>query len=190
MSSATSAGRRAPVVCDGPSAGPRSRDRVQRLSALEIGLEHLGHAHRAVGLLVVLEQRDDRARHRACRAVERRERSHAFVEAPADARAGGPGTRCSWMSTSPRGTCPGWGSTPRSRTCGPPTRPEVAGSDVDHAERQLEHARATPSPTAAMRWCSAYDSSSVVYANSSTLSNQCTRKMPSVSLPYEPASLR
>ena len=43
---------------------------------------------------------------------------------------------------------------------------------------------------ARMRSCSAYDSSSVVNTNISTLSNQCTRKMPRVSLPYEPASRR
>ena len=39
-------------------------------------------------------------------------------------------------------------------------------------------------------WCSASASSGAQKTNISTLSNQCTRKMPRVSLPCEPASRR
>ena len=40
------------------------------------------------------------------------------------------------------------------------------------------------------RWCSASASSGAQNTNISTLSNQCTRKIPRVSLPWAPASRR
>ena len=43
---------------------------------------------------------------------------------------------------------------------------------------------------ASNRWCSASASSTGTNENISTLSNQCTRMIPVVSLPYEPASRR
>src|SRR5262245_57242470 len=54
-------------------------DRLQDLAAEPL-LQRLGHAHRPVGLLVGLEDRDDRAGHRAERAVEGRDRLDAAVE--------------------------------------------------------------------------------------------------------------
>ena len=48
----------------------RRHGAVQQLAAAEPGTQRLGHVHRPVGLLVVVEQAGDRARDRAQRAVQ------------------------------------------------------------------------------------------------------------------------
>ncbi len=87
----------------------------------EEGAQRLGHADRAVGLLVVLEDRDEPAR-RAERAVERRD--GAGARAVRVALAGVEPARLERRAVrrraSARGTCPASAPRPRSRTCGPP----------------------------------------------------------------------
>ncbi len=53
----------------------------------------------------------------AQRAVQRRQRRDLSCRHACGSTGGGTGTRCSPRSRSARGTCPGSGSTPRSRTC-------------------------------------------------------------------------
>ena len=92
------------------------------------GLEHLAaeeraqrgrHDDRAVGLLVVLQERDDRARDRDQRAVQRRDRTRTAVAG----RACGCSSRRAWNVGAVRGrrqlavACPATGTRPRSRTC-------------------------------------------------------------------------
>ncbi len=90
-----------------------------------VGDERLRQDDRAVVALAVLEQRDDRAADGDGGAVERVQRlGLAAARAAASGSPGaGPGSRSCSRSRSARGTSPGWGSTPRSRTCAPPSCP-------------------------------------------------------------------
>ena len=101
------------------TAAAQRHARGQRLDAAQPRAQRLRHVHRAVGPLVHLEQAGDGAGDRAEGAVERRGGLRLAVVAPvADVRAAGPGRWCSPTCWSARGRCPGWGTTPRCRTCG------------------------------------------------------------------------
>src|SRR5690606_21411046 len=72
----------------GPAAWLRSPGhRLQDGPPLQVGLEGGRDAHGAVGLLVGLEDRDDGARDRHERAVERGHRGRAVLAAGADVEA-------------------------------------------------------------------------------------------------------
>ena len=113
---------------------------VQHLAALQVGTQRLGDAHRPVRLLVGLEDRHDRAGHRAQRAVERGHVrgaagralvAHPDVE-PAGLEVGAVRRRGELAVLA-------LGGDPRLAVELPLGREaEVAGRDVDDAEGQLE----------------------------------------------------
>src|SRR4051794_28439355 len=120
----------------GPLTATRSCDRLEHLATEQL-LQRLRHPYRAVGLLMHLEQRDDRARHRHQGAVQRRDRCGPVVGAVAHGQPPGLELRAvrrrrdlavALLRRDPRLAV----ELARRR------QTEVAGRDVDDAERQLQ----------------------------------------------------
>ena len=180
-------------------AGLRAAERARRSAQAGIdapgaaGLDQrrAAGATRAVGLLAVLDQRDQRPADGDRGAVERVQDLGRGVGARGGSgrRAGAPGSRSCSSTRSARGSAPGSGSRPRSRTCAPPGR----RGRRPRCRRPGRGARARRGSAPRSRGCARARRSTPPGAtneNISTLSNWCTRKIPRVSLPAAPASRR
>ena len=136
---AVEVGRDEPRGITAAAAPCDAAQRGQQLRAPgEVRTQRLGHVHRPVGALVHLEQHGDRAADGAQRAVERRDRRQAVVAAGADAEPAGlevgAVARRGQLEPALLRRQPGLAVVLASGR-----RPEIACSDVDDAERQLEH---------------------------------------------------
>ena len=117
----TSTSRRRPSSGDRAPEGSRARNRAP---ARRPRPAPAARATAAVGLLAVLDQRDQGPADRDGGAVEGVQDlgRRLGLRAVSGRRGGAPGSRSCSSTRSARGSAPGSGSRPRSRTCAPPAR--------------------------------------------------------------------
>ena len=117
----------APLAHAAPSPAARGAMRSGAGDALgpHVGAQGLGDHHRAVRLLVVLQDGDERAPHGQAAAVQgvQEARLGLGLRPVAEARRGGPGSRCSSSRTRSRGRRPGRAARPRGRRSWPSSKP-------------------------------------------------------------------
>ena len=160
------------------------------LETAHVGTQRLRHDDRAVLLLVVLEDGDERAAHRqpAPLSVCTKRGLPLRLGRDSGCSRAGPGSPCSSSRTRSRGRPAGRAARPRCRRSCAAEKPMSPVAQHHHAVGQPEALQHLLGVRASCSRARRIDVSGVVNFTSSTLWNWCCRISPRTSLPYEPAS--